>query len=63
MTPAMEQVVELKKKTTLTTLSLRKSSPCMTRSRGAQLKRKFLCIFLNVLCNLLFFYKYIYEVC
>lgn len=45
MTPAMEQVVELKKKSSLTTLSLRKSSPCMTRSRGAQLKRKFLRIF------------------
>lgn len=40
MTPAMEQIVQLKKKNSLTTLSLAKVSPRVTRSRGAQLKRK-----------------------
>ncbi|XP_060817510.1 serine/threonine-protein kinase VRK1-like [Bombus pascuorum] len=39
MTPAMEQIVQLKKKNSLTTLSLAKISPRVTRSRGAQLKR------------------------
>lgn len=39
MTPAMEQIVQLKKKNSLTTLSLAKVSPRVTRSRGAQLKR------------------------
>ncbi|KOX73968.1 Serine/threonine-protein kinase VRK1 [Melipona quadrifasciata] len=39
MTPAMEQIVQLKKKTSLTTLSLAKTSPRVTRSRGVQLKR------------------------
>lgn len=56
MTPAMEQIAQLKKKTSLTTLSLAKTSPRVTRSRGVQLKRKIFFKFL--LCICLYFYKF-----
>ncbi|KZC09945.1 Serine/threonine-protein kinase VRK1 [Dufourea novaeangliae] len=40
MTPAMEQIVQSRKKTSAPPLPLSKSSPRLTRSRVAQLKRK-----------------------
>ncbi|XP_053999545.1 serine/threonine-protein kinase VRK1-like [Hylaeus anthracinus] len=39
MTPAMEQIVQLRKKTSIQPISLSKVSPRLTRSRVAQLKR------------------------
>ena len=39
MTPAMEQIVQLRKKTSTSPFSLTKAVPRVTRSRGAQLKR------------------------
>lgn len=51
MTPAMEQIAQLRKKTSVPALAVPKTSPRVTRSRVAQLKRKIILLIIEMYYN------------